>query len=53
MNNEEFIGEYKNNIPNGYGIYRNIVSERKCLGYFKLNGLNGIGIEESIEDGYT
>ncbi len=23
------------------------------MGYFKLNGIIGIGIEESIEDGYT
>ena len=53
VNNEEFIGEYKSNIPIGYGIYNNIIAERKCMGYFKLNGLNGIGIEESIEDGYT
>ena len=42
-----------NNIPNGYGIYRNIIAERKCMGNFKTNSLNGIGIEESIEDGYT
>ena len=51
-NNEEYIGEYKNNIPNGYGIYSNILNERKCIGYFKINGINDIGIEESKEDGY-
>lgn len=52
INNEEYIGEYKNNTPIGYGIYSNITHERKCMGYFKINGINGIGIEESIEDGY-
>ena len=49
-NNEEFIGIYKNNLPYGY---KNISAERKCIGFFGTRGLNGIGIEESIEDGYT
>ena len=51
----EFIGEYENNIRNGFGIYTiniSINSNHKYFGYFNNNGLNGIGIEESNEDEY-
>ena len=54
-NIEEFIGEYENNIKNGFGIYTiniSIKSNHKYLGYFNNNGLNGIGIEESNEEEY-
>ena len=54
-NIEEFIGEYENNIRNGFGIYTiniSINNNHKYYGYFNSNGLNGIGIEESNECEY-
>ena len=53
MNYEEFIGEYKNYIPDGFGIYTNLITNLKITGIFGQNGLFGIGIESSVEGGYT
>ena len=53
MNYEEYIGEYKNYIPDGFGIYNNLITNLKITGIFGPNGLNGIGIENSVEGGYT
>ena len=38
-----FIGEYKNNIPDGYGVYR--IKSLSMQGYWRESKLNGIGIE--------
>ena len=53
MNYEEFIGEYKNYIPDGFGIYTNLITNLKITGIFGQNGLYDIGIENSVEGGYT
>ena len=53
INYEEFIGEYKNYIPEGFGIYTNLITNLKITGIFGQNGLYGIGIENSVEGGYT
>jgi len=53
LNYEEFIGEYKNYIPDGFGIYKNLITNTKITGIFGPNGLFGIGSEYSEEEGYT
>ena len=53
MNYEEFIGEYKNYIPDGFGVYTNLITNLKITGIFGQYGLFGIGIEISVEGGYT
>ena len=53
LNYEEFIGEYKNYIPDGFGIYKNLITNTKITGIFGPNGLFGIGAEYSEEEGYT
>ena len=50
---EEFIGEYKNYTPDGFGIYTNLISNLKITGYFGHYGIQGIGIENSVEGGYS
>ena len=50
---EEFIGEYKDYSPNGFGIYKNYLTNLKITGIFINNIFSGIGIEESGEGGYT
>ena len=52
LNYEEFIGEYKNYEANGFGIYKNFITNLKISGIFHYNGLSGIGIEDSVEGGY-
>ena len=52
MNYEEFIGEYKNFIPDGFAVYTNLITNLKIMGIFGQNGLFGIGIEKSIEGNY-
>ena len=52
LNYEEFIGEYKNYVPNGFGIYKNYITNLKITGIFKDNNICGIGIEDSSEGGY-
>ena len=50
---EEFIGEYKKNyIPDGFGIYKNFITNLKVKGIFKGNCISGIGIEVSEEGDY-
>ena len=50
---EEFIGEYKKNyIPDGFGIYKNFITNLKVKGIFKGNCISGIGIEVSQEGDY-
>ena len=50
---EEFIGEYKKNyIPDGFGIYKNFITNLKVKGVFKGNCISGIGIEVSEEGDY-
>ena len=51
LNYEEYIGIYKNFIPDGFGIYTNLITNLKITGNFSLNGLYDIGIEKSA--GYT
>ena len=53
INYEEFIGEYKNYIPDGFGIYTNLITNLKITGIFGPNGIMGIGVEHSVEGGYT
>ena len=53
LNYEEFVGEYKNYTPNGFGIYTNLITNLKITGIFGQYGLYGIGIEKSVEGGYT
>ena len=52
LNYEEFIGEYKNFISDGFGIYKNFITNLKITGIFKKNGISGIAIEDSVEGGY-
>ena len=53
LNYEEFVGEYKNYIPHGFGIYTNLITNLKITGIFGEYGLYGIGIEKSVEGSYT
>ena len=53
INYEEFIGIYKNYVPDGFGIYNNLITNLKITGIFGHKGIYGIGIEESAEGGYT
>ena len=52
VNYEEFMGEYKDYISDGFGIYRNFITNLKISGIFNINGISWIGIEESAEGGY-
>jgi len=52
LNYEEFIGEYKDYVPDGFGIYKNYITNLKITGIFKNNTFSDIGIEESAEGGY-
>ena len=52
LNYEEFIGEYKNYSSDGFGIYKNFITNLKITGIFKKNGISGIAIEDSVEGGY-
>ena len=45
-----FIGEYKENFPNGYGYYETI--NLMIEGFWKKNLLNGIGIEIKFNEIY-
>ena len=53
LNYEEFLGEYKDFSPNGFGIYKNFLTNLNIQGIFRANTFSGIGIEESGEGGYT
>ena len=53
LNYEEFIGEYKDYAPDGFGFYNNYIINLKITGIFKDNSICGIGIEESAEGGYV
>ena len=53
LNYEEYVGEYKDYAPNGFGIYKNYITNLKITGIFKNNSLSDIGIEESAEGAYT
>ena len=50
---EDYIGLYKNYIPDGFGIYTNLITNLKITGNFGNKGIYGIGIEISEEGGYT
>jgi hypothetical protein len=52
INYEEFIGIYKNYVPDGFGIYNNLITNLKITGNFGSKGISGIGIEQSEEGGY-
>ena len=52
VNYEEFMGEYKDYISDGFGIYKNFITNLKISGIFNINGISWIGIEESAEGGY-
>ena len=52
LNYEEYIGEYKDYVPDGFGIYKNYITNLKITGIFKNNTISDIGIEESAEGGY-
>ena len=52
LNYEEFIGKYQDYISDGFGIYRNFITNLRVTGIFKENGISGIGIENSAEGGY-
>ncbi len=49
---EEFMGEYKDYIPNGFGIYKNYLTNLQLTGIFINNKFSDAGIEESGEGGY-
>ena len=51
-NYEEFMGEYNNYVPDGFGIYKNFFTNLKVQGIFKGNYISGIGIEDSVEGNY-
>ena len=51
-NYEEFIGEYNDYIPDGFGIYKNFITSLNVKGIFKGNNISGIGIEDSVEGDY-
>ena len=53
INYEEFIGEYKDYTPDGFGIYKNYITNLKITGIFKEDIISGIGIEDSVEGGYV
>jgi hypothetical protein len=53
FNYEEFIGEYKDYILDGFGVYKNYITNLKITGIFKDNNICGIGIEDSAEGGYV
>ena len=53
LNYEEFIGEYKDYISDGFGIYKNFITNLKITGIFNGIGISGIGIEDSVEGGYV
>ena len=53
INYEEFIGIYKNYVPDGFGIYNNLITNLKITGIFGSKGIYGIGIEQSEEGGYV
>jgi len=48
--NSKFVGEYFDNIPNGYGIF--VHENLKMEGYFEKNYINNIGIEIWDDDYY-
>ena len=48
--NSKYVGEYIENIPNGYGIY--VHDNLKMEGYFEKNYINNIGIEIWDDDYY-
>ena len=52
INYEDFVGIYKNYIPDGFGIYNNLITNLKITGIFGNKGIYGIGIEHSEEGGY-
>ena len=52
LNYEEFTGEYKDYSPNGFGIYKNYITNLIITGYYNNIGISGIGIEDSVEGGY-
>ena len=52
VNYEEFCGEYKDYVQDGFGIYKNYITNIKITGSFNYNGIFGVGIEESLEGGY-
>lgn len=53
LNYEEYIGEYKDYAPDGFGLYKNFITNLKITGFFKDNNICGIGIEDSTEGGYV
>ena len=52
INYEEFIGIYKNYIPDGFGIYKNLITNLQITGIYDNKGIYGIGIENSVEGSY-
>ena len=52
LNYEEFIGEYKDFMSEGFGIYKNYITHLKITGIFNNSGISGIGSEDSEEGGY-
>ena len=52
VNYEDFCGEYKDYVQDGFGIYKNYITNIKITGNFNYNGIFGVGIEESVEGGY-
>ena len=53
LNYEQYIGEYKDYAPDGFGLYKNFITNLKIIGIFKDNNICGIGIEDSTEGGYV
>ena len=53
INYEEFICEYKDYLSDGFGIYKNYITNLVITGIFDYKGISGIGIEVSAEGGYT
>jgi len=49
-NKTKYVGEYIENIPNGYGIF--VHDNLKIEGIFEKNFINGIGIELWLDDYY-
>ena len=53
LNYEEFIGEYRDYVSDGFGIYKNFITNLRVTGFFNGKGISGIGIEDSVEGGYV
>ena len=48
---KEFICIYKNYIPDGFYIYKYLITNLQITGIYDIKGIYGIGIENSVQSG--